>query len=299
MKYTLTCDVLPLTRDDLIVIHKHTRGILAGRLGLVIKASSMVHIVDASPKRLAGMDLFELSAEAYHKAGGDRGYTILQTPERMVRFVVLDVELCENDTDDQLYRGPGSGVEKYAMADVLVARESDMGSNDLTYSCVTHLGHLIQPGDIVLGYDLESTAASLSASSSNGVVDVEDIVHSNVVLPDIVLVKKVAGKEVPEVEEETEDHDAGKKRMSKKKLRRQKKQDKRHRELEESAVRMGFLDDIEDDFEEALENDPELAAELDAMENQFVTLKDDIPAEETPVKNEKPVVHVDEGGSSL
>ena len=298
IKYTLTCDVVPLTRDDLIIVHKHTHGKLSGKLGLVIKQSSQVHIIDASPTRQGGaMDILELSSEAYHKAGGDKGYTTLQTPERMVRFVVLDVELCDADdtvtNDHDVYEGPASGVEKYAMADVLVARESDMGSNDLTYSVVSHMGHLIQPGDIVLGYDLESTSGGgLSVSSSTGIVDVEEIINSNVVLPDVVLVKKVKGgggkADEDEATKDLQDGDdevqlnGKKKRISKKKLRRQKKQDKKQRELEETAERMGFLDDFnedygdEDDFDKVLENDPQLAAEVDAMEKQFETFQDEV-----------------------
>lgn len=35
-----------------------------------------------------------------------------------------------------------------------VIRSSDLGVSDQTYVVVSHLGHLIHPGDIVLGYDL-------------------------------------------------------------------------------------------------------------------------------------------------
>ena len=77
--------------------------------------------------------------------------------------------------------------------------------------------------------------------------------------------------------------------MSKKKLRRQRKRDKRQRELEESAARMGFLDDLAEiqasrdeiqnenededdrqhDFSKQLAEDPELEAELRAVEKEL------------------------------
>jgi len=298
MKHTLSADMVPLCRDDLILVGKDSRSHLAGRIGLVLKVTSNIQIADASPKRTSHMDSMDISAETYYKAGGEKCFPIIQTAERMIRWVVLDVELCDpDDSNDQLYEGPTSGVEKYAMANVLVARESDMGSNDSTYSCVTHLGHLIQPGDIVLGYDLESTSATLSTSTSLGVVDLEDVVHSNVVLPDVVLVKKVAGGNSDGTEAEDNIHKKGggeedeepvregKKRVSKRKLRRRKKQDRRQRELEESAARMGFMDDMgmpgdnddeepaSNDFAVHLAQDPELAAELEAVEKELETYK--------------------------
>merc|ERR1712224_1102638 len=146
--------------------------------------------------------------------------------------------------------------------------ESDLGKNDEVLSCVTHLGHLIQPGDVVLGYDLVATASSLNTtvhkagSTKKGssfmgaasVVGLEEVLNSNVVLQDVILVKKISAKEQEqrEVDEDLEtrqaDHNVESSKstgkMSKKKLRRQRKRDKRQRELTESAARMGFLDDL-------------------------------------------------------
>jgi nonsense-mediated mRNA decay protein 3 len=38
------------------------------------------------------------------------------------------------------------------LADVTVARSRDFGSNDTVFYGKTHLGHLLKPGDIALGY---------------------------------------------------------------------------------------------------------------------------------------------------
>lgn len=332
IKHTLTCDVVPLCRDDLVLVQKESRSLLGGRLALVTKVASVVHMIDASPKRSSSnhIDSMEITAEAYHKNGGgggtasanDKGcYSILQTSERLVPFVVLDVELCDEaqshayGEDNPLYEGPSSGVEKYALADVQLARESDLGANDEVLSCVTHLGHLIQPGDVVLGYDLVATASSLNTtvhkagSTKKGssfmgaasVVGLEEVLNSNVVLQDVVLVKKISAKEQKQRElaedlatrQVDHDHDientdakaTGK--MSKKKLRRQRKRDKKQKELEASAARMGFLDDLADvraareemqtlnedddehEFAKTLQDDPELAAELRAVEKEL------------------------------
>lgn len=310
IKHTLTADMVPLCRDDLIVVGKGARGKLAGRLGLVLRVTSNISIVDASPKRTPTMETMDVGADQYYKAGGDKSFPILQTSERMIRWVVLDVELLDPNDHATIYEGPKSRTDKYAMAEALVARETDMGQNDTTYSCVTHLGHLIQPGDIVLGYDLVSTAASLSLSTSSlGVVELEDVVHSNVVLPDVVLVKKVSGTNT--TADDTIDADdaddsepvlEGKKRVSKRKLRRRKKQDKKQRELEEAAARMGFLEvlDHEDDHEEL--TDEELAADVEAVEKELAAFqieqgKNDGQLQENLETMESPASSGDHGNS--
>mmetsp|Transcript_25996 Transcript_25996/g.48446 ORF Transcript_25996/g.48446 Transcript_25996/m.48446 type:complete len:675 (-) Transcript_25996:48-2072(-) len=335
MKYTVSCDMVPLCRDDLVLVHKESRSKLGGRLSLVSKVASVITLVDASPKR-SKVDFMEVTSEGYHKGGAERGYTVLLTSERMIRFVVLDVELCDPSSETHepsMYEGPASGVEKYALADVQVARESDLGANDEVLSCVTHLGHLIQPGDVVLGYDLVSTAGSLSttvnkASSSSSsssfmgassVVSLEEVVNSNVVLQDVILVKKVSAKEQKELAKEAdaisssdvatggaEADDARVKKKSgrkaKKKQRQQNKRDKKQRELEESAARMGFLDDLaeaqaqfaedgsdEEDhpFAAQLQNDPELAAELHAVEQELAEAYPESKLEEEAGGNQK------------
>jgi nonsense-mediated mRNA decay protein 3 len=61
-----------------------------------------------------------------------------------------------------------------------IARESDLGGNDTTYRVLTHMGHLLQPGDSVLGYDL-----------CRAMVDDEILERLTFQPPDIVLVKKI------------------------------------------------------------------------------------------------------------
>jgi len=255
-----------------------------------------------------------------------------------------DADSNSNSTGNPLYKGPSSGVQKFALADVQLARESDLGKNDEVLSCVTHLGHLIKPGDVVLGYDLVTTSSSLNTtvhkagSTKKGssfmgaasVVGLDEVLNSNVVLQDVVLVKKISAKEQKQRElaedlatkQADHDHDihidnntkdssskpAGK--ISKKKLRRQQKRDKKQRELEESAARMGFMDDLaesqaareeihkandilddnvndhdETAFAKKLEDDPELAAEMRAVERELAEAYPKKIPEEDETKN--------------
>lgn len=103
----------------------------------------------------------------------------LATVSDLLEFVVLDVEPS----------GPTRG--KFVLADAQVTRttakssgrqadDDGMGGDDGIYHTRTHLGAILQPGDIVLGYHL--TNANFNSDAF------ESLDHTR--LPDVVLVKK-------------------------------------------------------------------------------------------------------------
>jgi len=304
-------------------------------------SNGVIKLVDASPNRngggVGGRDWFgDLHPEKYWK--GEKYYRVVFESRRLVRFVVLDVELCHshnknntNGTADRnkstttttnkgecnteleksqtsssstspppneenaLYTGPKSNLVKYALADVEVARESDLGTTDETFHCTTHLGNLLQTGDVVLGYDLLTSVMPgydemvLSSRFGGGAF------NSSFVLPDVVLVKKAKiGAVVEEGGEDDLDakgntgaggNERAKSSGSKKRERRRRKVEKKAKALEETAVRMGFAEETkkesdgdlynahepvqeeEQAFQQSdLQDDPDLAEELDRAE---------------------------------
>jgi hypothetical protein len=284
-----------LLRDDLVLVDRQARGVaLAGRLALVERVGSVVKLLDATPSphdhTVDAAACKDLSAETYYRS--EKDFHVLLRSTRLTQFVVLDVELIMNGSSEQkkdggndtpLYQGPQSGVSKYALADVIVARMSDFGVNDTVIQTVTHLGHLLQAGDAVLGYDLETAVG--------GDWELEGRLPSSYDMPQVVLVKKIKNGVEDVTETSTagaataDETNAGGKRISKKKLRKQRKEGKKMRQLEASAVRMGFFDDPEDvdtnnqeeaeasGFDEHLEHDPALADELQKLGEQFATLE--------------------------
>ena len=77
----------------------------------------------------------------------------------------------------------GSHVSRFQLADVTIARQSDLGANDQTVRCRTHLGAVLRVGDVVLGYDMLRLQIS----------DEEYVAHAQRDkdrLPDVVLVRK-------------------------------------------------------------------------------------------------------------
>ncbi|CAJ1959503.1 unnamed protein product [Cylindrotheca closterium] len=303
-KHTITCELVPLCVQDLVVISKSCKNNkLAGRLALILKVKSVVHAISASPVRQnLEQSMVEVSPDAYYKY--EKSYRVLQASNRLTRFTVMDVELCDEEygggggggdeqqqqqqqqQQHQLYKGPNSGIEKYALADVQVVRESEYGDmNAEVLCCVTHLGHLLQPGDVVLGYDLATFVG-------DGDWDAE--LNNSFVVPDVVLVKKVTPKkgELDAIATGTTSGSVSNKetlepkhKLSKKKQRRRRrKENRKMKELEERVERMGFLDDEnvggeengdeeEEEFDQDLEEDPEMAAELQALEQDFANLE--------------------------
>ena len=234
---------------------------------LVLKVKSAVHCISASPVRNnLAESMVELSPDSYYR--NEKFYRVLQASNRLVRFVVMDVEPCdqESHTETELYRGPQSGIEKYALADVTLSRESDFGDEQSVFCCVTHLGKLIQPGDIVLGYDLTTFVG-----------DVEGL-NKQFVWPDIVLVKKVTEGKKKQQEADPGMIEKQPKLSKKKQRRRRRKENRKMKHLEEHVSRMGFYDDEEEDgddnaFTDALEQDSEMAQELEALEKDFAALE--------------------------
>jgi len=257
VKHTTVCDLVPLCRDDLVICDKGATkdgcgaGKLSGRLCIVNKISSVVQLVDAAPMRNSITDAFaEINADRYWK--GEKYYRLLFTSERMVRYIVLDVELCEDShqhhSNPLLYTGPQSGIEKYALADCVVVRESDFGQTDETFCCTTHLGNLLSSGDVVLGYDLISSVLPGADEWS-----LKNSFNSTFVLPDVVLVKKVKNldEDVQAEDDSKTEKVKSKSSVSKRRERRQRKQEKKMRDLEAAASRMGFQEEYDSNQEES------------------------------------------------
>jgi nonsense-mediated mRNA decay protein 3 len=97
----------------------------------------------------------------------------LSDSKDLVEFIVMDIDVT------------GARNGKWQLAEATVARASDLGVNDNTYFVRTHLGHLLKPGDSVLGYMLTGT------NFNSPQLDAIEQSHAySSTVPDVVLVKK-------------------------------------------------------------------------------------------------------------
>jgi nonsense-mediated mRNA decay protein 3 len=134
----------------------------------------------------------------------------------------------------------GQTKGKWALADIEVARSSDMGTNDDTYWVKSHLGGILHPGDTAMGYFL--------ANSNLNNPEYDGMLKSIQNLPDVVLVKKVFP--------DRRKRKPGKMRMLEK-------------EVGEMAPRKQDVEKLERDYElflEALEEDEDMKQLLEGVE---------------------------------
>ena len=164
-KFTFSVEIVPICKDDLICLPPKLAKSFGniGQLVLCHKiAGNTVHLLD--PTTLQTTDL---PTTTYWR----HPFNALAAIPEMVEFVVLDVE----------FNGRTKG--KMALADIELARSSDMGVNDDSFWIKSHLGGILHPGDSAMGYFL--------ANSNLNNPEYENMLESIQNLPDVVLVKKV------------------------------------------------------------------------------------------------------------
>lgn len=164
-KYTFSVEISPVCREDLICLPPKV-AVSLGNLGpLVIctKVTNSIALLDPFTLRHCFLD-----ADQYWRSS----FNSLLTSRQLVEYIVLDVEVVSS--------GVNVGGSKYVLADAQVARVSDFGKNDTIFSIRTHLGHLLNPGDYALGYDLYSANTN----------DMELDKYKGLVVPETILIKK-------------------------------------------------------------------------------------------------------------
>ncbi|CAO3616970.1 unnamed protein product [Cunninghamella blakesleeana] len=160
-KFTYSVEIVPICREDLVVLPKKLANSMGGvsQLVLCTRISNSIHLLDYNT-----LHTTDIAHNVYWRSP----FLPLASSKALVEYYVLDVEPL----------GPTNG--KHVLADIHVARMQDVGRNDDQYIARSHLGAILNPGDTVLGYDL---------SRSNFNNDEFDKLDRNS-LPDVVLVRK-------------------------------------------------------------------------------------------------------------
>lgn len=160
-KFSYSVEIVPICRDDLVVLPKKVATSLGSISQLVLchGIGNTVHFIDPKTLKTA-----ELTSANYWKTP----FSSLATAREMTEFMVLDVEPI------------GAAYGKFILADVTIARTADMGRNDTQYIVRTHLGGILHPGDYTMGYYLVD---------NNFNSDLWDSLKAESI-PDVILVRK-------------------------------------------------------------------------------------------------------------
>ncbi|KAG5192653.1 NMD3 family-domain-containing protein [Tribonema minus] len=175
---SLRVDIVPLCKGDLVVVPAGGgkgggAAHLAGCVSLVANVTSVVQLLDPTTLRSA-----ELTPDRFWRSP----LTPLASASSLIEFTVLDVEPVRGAGVTAATAAAAGGA--CVLAEAEVARSADLGANDDTFTVTTHLGHLLQAGDTVMGYDLRGANFNDAA-----------LVGLRGDLPDVVLVRKARNRE--------------------------------------------------------------------------------------------------------
>ncbi|KAI9500991.1 ribosome-binding protein [Coemansia spiralis] len=135
-KFTYSVEIIPICKDDLVVMPKKMANALGqiAPLALCTRVGNSVHLIDPKTLQTAEVTGFTYwRQEDINSISGRRD---------LKQFYVVDVDLL----------GPRAG--RFALADVTIQRMADVGKNDNVVIVRSHLGNMLNFGDMVLGYDL-------------------------------------------------------------------------------------------------------------------------------------------------
>ncbi|KAG0724939.1 60S ribosomal export protein NMD3 [Chionoecetes opilio] len=168
-KYTFSVDIVPICKDSVVCLPKKLAHQLGGigQICVVQRITSNISVIDPSTAQFA-----EISSSVYWRSP----FTSLCTSRNLTEFIVMET----SDAQVKHFTGQGQISHKHQVAEVWVQRSSELGTDSMVF-CRTHLGHLLAPGDTVMGFDLRVS----NVNDDNIDKMSEDAV------PDVVLVRKV------------------------------------------------------------------------------------------------------------
>ena len=164
-KFTYSCELIPICKDDLVALPPKLAKSIGNifPLALCYRVGTSINLIDPNTLHTA-----DVPTNIYWRAP----FRTLADVQELVEFVVLDIEPV----------GQQSG--RFFLAEATVAKAADLGANDQTYFCRTHLGGVLHAGDSVMGYHLTGTNFNNPQFE-----ELENGNHASQI-PDVMLVKK-------------------------------------------------------------------------------------------------------------
>jgi len=168
-KHTFSVEIVPICKDDIVCIPLKLSKSLGniGQILICYKVTNALHLINPST-----LQVTEISANTFWRSP----FNSLCSNKQLTDYTILEI-------DSSIKRGMYAMKSKFIPADAYVMRTNVMGNIDEVH-CRTHLGHVLNVGDSVLGFDL----ANANLNDAN----LEKMKEDD--LPSIVLVKKSYGE---------------------------------------------------------------------------------------------------------
>mmetsp|Transcript_27142 Transcript_27142/g.43598 ORF Transcript_27142/g.43598 Transcript_27142/m.43598 type:complete len:460 (+) Transcript_27142:430-1809(+) len=139
-RYVFAIQVVPICKHDFVVLPtKLQHSLFGGKSAavLVSEVTKILHLVDP---------FTGVTAKLQDSKFWQNQFSALATSRDYVEFSVLDVVPLSYSSQD----------DESLLAEVEVARASDLGINDERFTVTSHIGLKLEPGDSVLGFDFVS-----------------------------------------------------------------------------------------------------------------------------------------------
>lgn len=175
-KYTFSVEIVPICKEDIVCLPLATSKALGniGRLCICTRVTHNIYLINPFNLKTA-----ELNATIYFR----QPFTSITNSKRLTEYMIMNVEQLDKTVVDKSAESDSENDGKYSLADVWVVRSSELGSSESEIHCKTHLGHLLSPGDSVLGFDLANS------NLNNAELDDYQQIQGDR-LPDVILLKK-------------------------------------------------------------------------------------------------------------
>jgi nonsense-mediated mRNA decay protein 3 len=165
-KITFSVELVPICKDDLVALPLKLARSLGNiaPLTLCYRVGNSINLLDPNTLQTA-----DVPTPVYWR----QPFKNLADVQELVEFVVMDIEPV------------GESKGRFFLAEVTVARASDLGVSDKTYFTRTHLGGVLHVGDSAMGYHLTGTNFNDPNFEA-----IEENSHLSSAIPDVILVRK-------------------------------------------------------------------------------------------------------------
>lgn len=162
-------EIVPVCKDNVVCLSPRLAQSLGnmGQVCVCIRVTSSIHLIDPNTLQIA-----EVDGNTFWR----HPFSGLCGPRQLEEFIVMDIDIIR---DQKLGAGAGLKSNKHTLAEVWVQKTSEMDSGH-QYHCRTFLGHLLNIGDLVLGFDFAN------ANINDEFLNKMNPHH----VPDVVLIKK-------------------------------------------------------------------------------------------------------------
>lgn len=172
-KYVYAVDLPKICKDDLVIIPSKLAKELGGlgRVQICYKMSTIIHLIDP-----LSMKVSELSIECYTLYEND--FKIFSLKDHQSEFTVVDSEKIKTQSLNESYMSSSQNAFIERVSRVTIIKD---GGDYIPITVKSHLGDILKPGSIAVGYDLTQLV----------IEEVDEISK----YPDVILVRRQVDKE--------------------------------------------------------------------------------------------------------